>query len=69
LQARRFNSKTTAMSVPKDELRQAVELALAGKWDAAHELIQQYEDVGTAAWIHAVPSIVYISDEDFLYAN
>ncbi len=32
---------------------QAVELALAGKWDAAHERVQQYED-GTAAWIHAV---------------
>ncbi len=31
----------------------AVELALAGDWDAAHQLVQQYED-GTAAWIHAV---------------
>jgi hypothetical protein len=41
------------MSAPKDELLQAVELALAGKWDAAHEVVQQYED-GTAAWIHAV---------------
>jgi len=36
-----------------DDLLKAVELALAGKWDAAHELVQQYED-GTAAWIHAV---------------
>ena len=41
------------MSAPKDELLRAVELALAGKWDAAHQLVQQYED-GTAAWIHAV---------------
>jgi hypothetical protein len=41
------------MSAPKNELLQAVELALAGKWDAAHEVVQQYED-GTAAWIHAV---------------
>lgn len=42
------------MSASKDELLQGVELALAGKWDAAHELIQQYEDDATAAWIHAV---------------
>ena len=41
------------MSAPKDELLRAIELALAGKWDAAHEVVQQYED-GTAAWIHAV---------------
>ncbi|HTX21208.1 MAG TPA: hypothetical protein VMD27_05075 [Candidatus Aquilonibacter sp.] len=30
-----------------------MELALVGDWDAAHQLVQQYED-GTAAWIHAV---------------
>lgn len=36
-----------------DELLQAIELALAGKWDAAHQLVQQYDDA-TAAWIHAV---------------
>ena len=42
------------MSAPKDKLLRAVELALAGEWDAAHELIQQYEDDATAAWIHAV---------------
>jgi hypothetical protein len=41
------------MSAPNDELLKAVELALAGKWDAAHQIVQQYED-GTAAWIHAV---------------
>ena len=41
------------MSAPKDELLKAVELALAGKWDAAHQIVQQYED-GAAAWIHAV---------------
>jgi hypothetical protein len=28
--------------------------AKAGKWNAAHELVQQYEDDATAAWIHAV---------------
>lgn len=41
------------MSAPKDELLRAIELALAGKWDVSHELVQQYEDA-TAAWIHAV---------------
>ncbi|HUZ05992.1 MAG TPA: hypothetical protein VMV89_00735 [Candidatus Paceibacterota bacterium] len=41
------------MSAPKDDLLQAVELALAGKWEAAHQIVQQYED-GTAGWIHAV---------------
>lgn len=39
------------MSAPKDDLLEAVELAKAGKWDAAHELVQQYEDDATAAWI------------------
>jgi len=42
------------MSAPKYELLQAAELALAGKWDAAHELVQPYEDDATAARIHAV---------------
>jgi hypothetical protein len=41
------------MSKMNEDLLQAVELALAGKWDAAHQLVQQYED-GTAAWIHAI---------------
>jgi hypothetical protein len=36
-----------------DDLLRAVELALAGNWDAAHQLVQQYEDE-TAAWVHAV---------------
>ena len=42
------------MSALNDDLLQAVELALAGKWDAAHELVQQHEDDAKAAWIHAV---------------
>ncbi len=49
----RFGGKTPAMSKMNEDLLQAVELALAGDWDAAHQLVQQYED-GTAAWIHAV---------------
>ena len=31
----------------------AVELALAGEWDAAHQLVQQYDGDATASWIHA----------------
>jgi hypothetical protein len=42
------------MSAPKNDLLQAIELALADKWDVAHETVQQYEDATTAAWIHAV---------------
>jgi len=42
------------MDAPKEELLPAVELALAGDWDAAHQLVQQYESDATAAWIHAV---------------
>lgn len=42
------------MSVPKEDLLRAVELALAGEWNAAHQLVQQHEDDATAAWIHAV---------------
>jgi hypothetical protein len=42
------------MSAPKQDLLKAVELALTGEWGAAHQLVQQYEDDATAAWIHAV---------------
>ena len=42
------------MSATKEELLRAVELALADDWDAAHQLVQQYESDATAAWIHAV---------------
>ena len=36
------------------EYVRAIELALAGDWDAAHNIVQQYEADATAAWIHAV---------------
>ena len=42
------------MSVPKEDLLRAIELALAGEWAAAHQVVQQHEDDATAAWIHAV---------------
>ena len=36
------------------DLLKAVELALADEWDAAHRVVQRYEDDPTASWIHAV---------------
>jgi hypothetical protein len=42
------------MGALNDDLLRVVELALTGQWDVAHELVQQYEDNATAAWIHAV---------------
>jgi len=42
------------MSLLNDELLQAVDLALAGRWDEAHQLVQHYEDNPMASWIHAV---------------
>ena len=42
------------MSTLNEELLRAIELALADDWNAAHQLVQQYEDNATASWIHAV---------------
>ena len=36
------------------ELTRAVELALAGDWTGAHEIVQQDEEDATSCWIHAV---------------
>jgi hypothetical protein len=35
-------------------LLNAIDLALSDQWDAAHQVVQQYESDSTAAWIHAV---------------
>ena len=37
----------------RDHLLEAVALAQAGDWDAAHNIAQDYSD-STANWIHAV---------------
>ena len=50
----RFAIKTPAMSVPKEDLLRAIELASTDQWDAAHQLVQQFENDAMAAWIHAV---------------
>ena len=35
-------------------LAEAVELALAGHWQRAHEIVQDHEDDRRASWIHAL---------------
>jgi hypothetical protein len=35
-------------------LAEAVRRALAGDWQAAHGIVQEYEDDPVASWIHAV---------------
>jgi hypothetical protein len=42
------------MTNVNDDLLRAIDLALSGDWEAAHQLVQQYESDATAAWIHAV---------------
>ena len=37
-----------------DDVLQAIELALADEWDAAHRIVQTYEADPTASRIHAV---------------
>jgi hypothetical protein len=38
----------------KDRLLEAVSQALAGDWQAAHVIVQDYEADAVAGWIHAV---------------
>jgi len=38
----------------KTELIDAIDAALAGKWDRAHAIVQQAESDPLACWIHAV---------------
>jgi hypothetical protein len=42
------------MADPNDDLLRALDLALANDWEAAHQLVQQYDSDETAAWTHAV---------------
>ena len=37
----------------KTELLDAVDAAVAGDWNRAHEIVQEYEDDPLACWIHA----------------
>ena len=38
----------------RQDLIRAVDLALAGEWNAAHEIAQQDETDPTFCWVHAV---------------
>lgn len=38
----------------RQQLLSAIELALAGDWEAAHAIVQRHEHDATACWIHAV---------------
>lgn len=38
----------------KHKLLQAIDHAVDGQWNAAHEIVQGYDTDATAAWIHAV---------------
>ncbi|MCE9630400.1 MAG: hypothetical protein K8S94_06745 [Planctomycetia bacterium] len=38
----------------REELAAAVDLALAGSWDEAHEIAQRHEGDAAADWLHAV---------------
>jgi hypothetical protein len=39
---------------PTPELQEAVDLALGGDWQAAHEIAQEHEGNEVANWLHAV---------------
>jgi hypothetical protein len=41
------------MATNKEHLKQAVQLALDGCWDASHKIAQDYSDP-IANWVHAV---------------
>ena len=42
------------MAAERQDLIRALELALAGDWQAAHRIVQQDEADPTCCWIHAV---------------
>jgi len=58
--------KADSKRAPVAELRQAVEIALTGDWQAAHLIAQKYEDDDAAGWIHAV---VHRMEGDLANAN
>jgi hypothetical protein len=42
------------MAGRKEELMRAIDLAVAGDWEAAHDIAQRHEGDATADWLHAV---------------
>jgi hypothetical protein len=49
------------------DLLEAIDFAGAGQWNAAHELVQQYERDTTASWIHAVLHKIESDDHNSRY--
>ena len=50
-----------------EELIRAVDLALAGDWEAAHEIAQSHEGDAAADWLHAVLHKIEGNDGNALY--
>lgn len=42
------------MTEIRDDLLRSIELALADRWDEAHDLAQRHEEDATGQWLHAV---------------
>jgi len=42
------------VNAPKEDLLKAIDLAIQDEWEAAHLIVQLYEDDSAASWIHAV---------------
>ena len=42
------------MAATKEELIKAIDLAIAGEWEAAHKATLRLEGDATADWLHAV---------------
>jgi len=38
----------------RDDVIRAIDLALGGHWDEAHDIVQRHEGDEIAAWVHAV---------------
>lgn len=51
---RKQHAAKAAVTRLLEQLCKVVSHALAGERDAAHEIVQKYEDDETACWIHAV---------------
>lgn len=43
-----------SQTISRQDLTRAVELAIAGEWEAAHSIVQTDEADPTSCWIHAV---------------
>ena len=50
-----------------EELIRAVDLAIAGDWDAAHAVVQRHEGDASADWLHAVLHKIEGDEENSRY--